>query len=101
MSRVKGEGLKLQHTPGPWKLAVYDRGMGRKSYGVLNADDSLLIESMLFEDAALIAAAPELLEACKWYEMACSDISQGQSKGYFEKAMRLGRLAIHKAEGRP
>lgn len=45
-------------------------------------------------------SAYELLEACKWYQMACEDVSAGQSKGYFQKAMELGRIAIAKAEQR-
>lgn len=51
--------LKFKGTPGPWKQYKKDR---LRIYG---ADDSDVAEVLLDDDATLIAAAPELLEALK------------------------------------
>lgn len=54
-----------KHTPGPW--FVYDRGIG---FEVQDANgrqiNDSFRETFTKEDAELISAAPELLEACEW-----------------------------------
>ena len=78
-----------KHTPGPWeyrltegsdkKLAtVYGRGKG-------------IARHVLPEDARLIAAAPDLLEACKTALYGGGTIAEAAEKC---------RAAIAKAEGR-
>lgn len=101
------KGAKVGHTAGPWQTVILDGDtyiqMGDGSRP--NSGQALLARVQRQGEeqkanALLIASAPELLEACKWYQMACEDVDAGQSKGYFQKAMELGRVAIAKAEGR-
>jgi len=53
---------KTQHTPGPWQVGIEDEGYFIAN-GELLPDIAKCIKSKA--DAALIAAAPELLEALK------------------------------------
>jgi hypothetical protein len=88
------------HTPGPWKFGdnskffktnpfnVYVQGGGVHSASIANVPYKKTIpEAEARANALLIAAAPELLEACK---AALSD-----DKPYIEKC----RAAIAKATG--
>lgn len=104
---------KQKHTEGPWKVGDRIHDYERDYYWCVtvfadNADFGNKVPAEVFAkdreqaraNAALIAASPELLEACRWLLMACEDVQEGQAKGYFEKGMRLGREAIKKAEVR-
>ena len=59
----------MKHTPGPWKIdnsldAVNEReatGM----YQIITERGTVIAETMAEQGADLIAAAPELLEACR------------------------------------
>jgi len=67
----------MQHTPGPWTARINDRGIGDAD--VIHRDDEKysvicrMYDAMLCkghggtaaDNARLIAAAPDLLEACK------------------------------------
>ena len=84
--------MTTNHTPGPWYVGsgTYE---GRNIYSVASVTDG---EGFTYQpivataeddgidcwdaNARLIAAAPELLEALKWYE---------------SKAKQMGRAAIH------
>jgi hypothetical protein len=46
----------------------------------------------------LADAAPQLLEALEWQEMAEADPQAGIRKGYFDKARELRKAAIAKAK---
>jgi hypothetical protein len=94
-----------EHTPGPW-LAD---GTGCVYSATLPKDDCVIAElqqaSVNWDaDACLIAAAPELLEACKqlhnclsdWVEIADSDDLRDSDS----EAIKLSVAAIAKAEGR-
>jgi len=67
--------MKAKHTPGPWHLIEYRDAGGAITYSVVGADDDesgcaawpgpTLAEVERKPDARLIAAAPDLLEACR------------------------------------
>ena len=84
-----------KHTPGPWKangriIEKYDTGMGIGAFPIA----SVLRGYKQEENAALIAAAPELLEAAKWVLL---EIANGHgAHGEPESALRA---AVAKAEG--
>jgi hypothetical protein len=91
----------MSHTTGPWHASQYlDNG----EWGVLNKDNVIVVGvswHITKEDAQLIAAAPELLEACKAMveDEAFEDLCQGI--GEIPKWLELAKAAIYKARGRP
>jgi hypothetical protein len=59
-----------KHTPGPWNVTDYDGRVfveptGRTPTGEYICEIGLPTGDLVFEDAHLIAAAPELLAACE------------------------------------
>ena len=54
---------KAQHTPGPWKAIQLPPNETWKAQGHVEADGKPIAMTARIEDARLIAAAPELLEA--------------------------------------
>lgn len=99
------------HTPGPWKIGNYgsvvtntpDRQVeivGPHSEDTINwYGGHVICETVTNGNAALIAAAPDLLEACKaardWYAKYSK---QGHTPGPVEQALID---AIAKAEAKP
>lgn len=87
---------KAKHTPGPWRLEKYeDRMQIQKPSGVNIATVHI------WDDAVLIAAAPELLEALKHAAKIINgewghDLSEGSMSGVPQDI----RAAIAKAENR-
>ena len=57
----------MEHTPGPWAVGWHDRGHGHGDYAVMTESDIVIakVETGLIDDALVLAAAPNLLEACK------------------------------------
>ena len=96
-ARTVVAGGTPKHTPGPW--LVMDRGCGR----LVIDSPSALVASVTFNDAAgkldaaLIAAAPDLLRAL-------SDLLYWHDAGIggrdMDAAESAARAAIAKAEGR-
>lgn len=101
--------MKNQHTPGPWKV-----GSGTDGTMTIEATDGreacILAEltECVSDDEdranfALMAAAPELLQALKWVEWSncgfCPQCTHGPVIGHAPKCV-VG-MAIAKAEGRP
>ncbi len=81
------------HTPGPWRIIKSPR----VGWNVVDADrNTPAIARVLnsWEDATLIAAAPDLLEACKAAE---ANLSALYPKTHFVRFTL--RAAIAKAEG--
>lgn len=85
----------MAHTPGPWKYIAYDDD-------VVTDDERFSIvghhASVLEDDARLIAAAPELLEALE--EMV--DLFDGLVSGEYQPdsfTTQPARAAIAKAKG--
>lgn len=91
-----------KHTPGPWLIAtyesfgnvlsphsknkiamVYDAGVNSQGIGVANAQ--------------LIAAAPDLLEACKAV-LHCNDYAEGKISAEFSDVLDKVSEAIAKAD---
>lgn len=90
-------------TPGPWRLELLPKGKrgGMGGYLILGAD-GLPFMSQLPEgqeaNARLIAAAPDLLEACKQAQCSCS-MRERESGHLVECWMPDMLAAIKKAEG--
>lgn len=80
--------MSTRHTPGPWKWI--------SEYSLFNHQGSEVLTSRIAmsgdPDAALLASAPDLLEACKRVLREQDDLSVG--------ALEDLRAAVAKAEGR-
>ena len=92
--------MNTKHTPGPWRVAASKfREACRQKVCVVTdtvtvADCGIFLEER-WDNAHLIAAAPELLEACK---LALSALSkEGNEPGLVADTIRE---AIAKAEGK-
>lgn len=90
----------MSHTPGPWEVVrlsgvggpcairmAYKPPSGRTFYGV----QAIYLDA----DARLIAAAPELLEACRFFLTSFGAVTEQQ-----QDALTLASRAIAKAEGK-
>ncbi len=89
-----------KHTPGPWEsqaTAGYETHGQRAVYAEENGKDIAIVYDGE-ANARLIAAAPELLEACK--ALVGSDHDGKSFTSRAALATRLARAAIAKAEGR-
>lgn len=106
----------MPHTPGPWtakhiagsNFAVQEfsiRGAFDETphvYPIFNKDRSAIDGTTVFcspEDARLIAAAPELLEALETI-VSFSDFNDEESHRTFVSAVESARAVIGKATGR-
>lgn len=109
-----------KHTPGPWTWAGVthvgtgaspDRGDGTGFYHVADSDGKSIcrLEEQPTANARLIAAAPELLEACRELQDALlshdGNLSDPMDRGGWQDpgnyiAFLLSQTAIAKAEGR-
>lgn len=106
----------IQHTPGPWKLGEFDEPLGydcmtagvRCGNAVLDGSDygqkrcgeiAPEAKARMLADAALIAAAPDLLEALIEMEREKSDYMLRNNLGNpaGETTNRMARAAIAKA----
>jgi len=89
---------KRDFTPGPW-TAWDDDGTGTLpcvlSQGVNKGGNFYVAQCNVFEDARLIAAAPDLLAACEEVSAAFSECYDTDAQGPLAKA----RAAIAKALG--
>jgi hypothetical protein len=91
------------HTPGKWiarkskLLNAYAIETDDRRVAVTPYDDRVAISPTGEADARLIAAAPELLAACK--EMLASDGLIGNQPSVWQAVQHM-RAAIYKAEGR-
>ena len=90
-----GDKPMSKHTEGPW----YSAKTGNHQGLVISeaTSENVAVTYNGDEDAVLIAAAPELLEACKEW---LSDEYADNEDGYRDRARAMGRAAIAKAEGR-
>jgi len=87
-----------KHTPGPW-AAIPDSGEDSEGDWYIIAPDEDVITTGLSEpDAALIAAAPDLLAALKALSAGLHD--EIDMKAHIKASeVRAARAAIAKAEG--
>ena len=95
----------VKHTPGPWEVEVGSAMLADNGVASLGRLRVVAVTPVLYEnaqaDAHLIAAAPELLAACRamvsWNDFAADEDSGLES--LYEEAIRRARAAIAKAEG--
>jgi hypothetical protein len=105
------EQVKTKHTPGPWKVVdahITKRGVRSKGYYICFMSDPTRFSNQEERyqedlarrefDARLIAAAPELLEACKiLVGFESGELTDSAIKA--EEVMTRVKQAIAKAEG--
>jgi len=87
-----------KHTPGPWDALSHDFGRTKVWEVVAGPKADTVVELSLFSqnaehDAKLIAAAPDMLQAC---EMALQDMVRW---GIFGPGRKAVENAIKKAKG--
>ena len=109
---AEGKNVNAKHTPGPWHLHPYDRG----AWEVTTHADYLHPGSLVIAarsdlshraaestaNARLIAAAPELLAACRTAMLACQDnLRMWQYKNEIKlmEAFEACKAAVGKADG--
>jgi hypothetical protein len=94
-----------KHTPGPWKAF---RDATLNTQGLMGENGDLVFDVGTSEDgycprkadARLIAAAPDLLEACKdMVQVAIDEMGYGTYAMVEQSAIDKIRTAITKAEG--
>jgi hypothetical protein len=91
----------VKHTPRPWKIV--DDGGWLWIYGNVEDGTGPLAEVDRLSNAYLIAAAPDLLEACELlvrsHEVCGGDTSDAAGLNYLNMATEQARAAIAKAKG--
>lgn len=98
----------MSHTPGPWRADIHKRHAIGSPFGVIfppkgNCPIATVLDdtiagyeySIAESNARLIAAAPDLLEACKEFVRKV-DCGEAKSKRSYAQM----KSAIEKAEGR-
>lgn len=106
---------ETKHTPGPWRVGGLDKcdvmgprlsidGSGRQT-GTFAVAQCTGYKAEREANAALIAAAPELLEACKALfaadEAICENVGRKSDQAMNRiAALDMAQRAINKAEGR-
>lgn len=87
----------MKHTEGPWRIAKRDK-QNRRIYGPKHEGiaDMIRIEA----NAQLIAAAPELLEACKYVVQHHREKDSGEGELFGLDFVTTCIAVINKAEGR-
>lgn len=95
----------MTHTPGPWKLTEDQEIVGANGEEIawgFHSDFDALTDKIKLEDATLIAAAPELLEALRGVmpDLETAATARGLRADDFEN-IRVAHAAIAKAEGKP
>lgn len=96
-----------KHTPGPWRIvgvdgAIYaDNGIDVGLVHGVNREADESEDHEMHANACLIAAAPELLEACEQaeYWLQCEAESAAPGEIVPTDILRVLRAAIAKAEG--
>jgi hypothetical protein len=105
---ISGKNMsEVKHTEGPWEAVEYEPGGGVGMVhigditiaGVYHGGDS---DELSFADARLIAAAPDLLEACKEMDarlLRCIALGLSASDAYDSFYQEVVHAAIAKALG--
>lgn len=96
------DGLPLQsvaHTLGPWMYQQMDCQTDKHTFNseVVSVDGTTVVSIVKKPDARLIAASPELLEACIVLSDAVDDVVQGGLLSDLMPAYKKASLAISKA----
>ncbi len=87
--------MNKRRTPGPWKLFYTDNGPDGIDAIVSTGKYDIHVAEIM--DGCLVAAAPELLEACKY--LLTQPISFKSEFDEATRALNKIRSAIAKAEG--
>jgi hypothetical protein len=99
--------METKHTPGPWECTIDSHGRGRilgngcwvaTTWTVADDDNNKRYPAEA--NASLIAAAPDLLEACKQARAALPDAWFAEKNGVPRSVIDLLNSAIYKAEGK-
>ncbi len=90
-----------RHTPGPWHVNIWTTGRRTIEAGKLVICEVHPTHNAggIAANARLIAAAPEMLAACRDVEHALIERSRSQP-GVWDGALATLQTAISKAEGR-
>jgi len=88
----------MAHTPDPWRWSP--KGTLSTMAKVSSTCDNVIVWSQRFgfdneDDKLLIAAAPELLAACKIFVEACEKLLQSEKT---DIALKMAKQAIAKAQ---
>jgi hypothetical protein len=88
----------MTHTPGPWTHEVHQLSEGFS--GIVYAANGMRVgtDHLSEDDARLIAASPDLLEACK---ALVRFVDSHGSEHINRVPFAAARAAIAKAEGKP
>ena len=100
MCHINGDDMTTKHTPGPWRVK-HKAKLGWA--GVLTQEGDIIADIVVdgqdfrdpeqaLDDARLIAAAPDLLEACE-------RLLRWAGWPHAEKDIELARAAIARAKG--
>lgn len=101
--------MTTRHTPGPWQAGTHTTAKGERIVMAEGLNPVAIVHNgdiRAAYDAALIAAAPELLAALKAHQALFEDMARFvkvmalQDYALFNEAPALARAAIAKAEGR-
>jgi hypothetical protein len=99
---------KTKHTPGPWEIEEREHSRRQVirtkqgviteliNYGHAGGINAVCFIEELRANARLIAAAPDLLEACR----AIAALMDGQGRRNLPLVSGMARAAIAKAEGK-
>ena len=101
-----------EHTKGPWEVGQFSGMRGMGFLPILNSDGAFIAKVLTTRmnngksNAQLIAAAPELLEACRWMCQVIETINQEYWDGVslstilaMANSTTKAEQAIAKAEG--
>jgi hypothetical protein len=91
----------MEHTPGPWENHKWNSDEHQISalggtVALVSHSHSLISDEQADANARLIAAAPELLEACNWFDTDRVPTDKGFDE-WFQDARKYARAAIAKA----
>lgn len=88
---VAGQDAGARHTPGPWRVVGRDPTPESRRFGYWDVEGkSNVANDLTYDDACLIAAAPELYEALKLVVQRCGPNSTDGA---------IARAALAKARG--
>jgi len=94
----------MPHTPGPWDLVQHnekDSRVGRKTLLAIVYSEAYRDRENQEANARLIAAAPDLLEACReWVEIDGPTISLEEQRRRWPDVVAKMKAAIAKTEPR-
>ena len=91
----------MKHSPSPWKAVPQPGQTANHTYThcVIDAAEDVIADTLTKADADLMAAAPDLLNACKAVIKKCYICEDHGEPPTAEMAADVLRAAIRRAEG--